>query len=118
MPPCQEGWRPPRRRWGCPPPGLRRGARGRRRRAPGGAGAGAGAGVGVSVGTRVAGVVFLVLESALDDLALAATAGALNALNALDVLVIRGQDGLQLLLEGVRLHLGVCIDHHALVLKC
>ncbi len=40
----------------------------------------------------VAGVVLLVLESALDDPGLVATAGALNPL---DVLVIRGQDGLQ-----------------------
>jgi hypothetical protein len=31
------------------------------------------------------------------------------ALNPLDVLVIGGQDGLQLQLEGVRLHYGVCI---------
>jgi hypothetical protein len=29
-----------------------------------------------------------------------------------------GQDGLQLQLEGVRLHFGVCIYHRALVLKC
>ena len=62
-----------------------------------------------------AGVVLLVLESALDDLELVATAGALNPL---DVLVIGGQDSLQLRLEGVRLHFGVCIYHRALLLKC
>ncbi len=115
MPPCQEagGRLIVAGAVRLPAGGGARGGGGGVRR--GGAGAWAGAGVGVSVGTRVAGVVFLVLESALDDLALVATAGSLNAL---DVLVIRGQDGLQLLLEGVRLHFGVCIDHCALVLKC
>ncbi len=44
-----------------------------------------------------------------------ATAGALNPL---DVLIIGGQDGLQLQLEGVRLHFGVIIYHFALVIKC
>ncbi len=44
----------------------------------------------------VAGVVLLVLESALDYPGLVATSGALNPL---DVLVIGGQDGLQLQLE-------------------
>ena len=52
--------------------------------------------------------------SALDDTGLVSTAGALILL---DVLIIGGQDGLQLLLEGVRLHFGVCIDHRVLVLK-
>ena len=60
-------------------------------------------------------VVLLVLKSALDDLELVATAGALNPL---DVLVIGGHDSLQLRLEGVRLHFGVCIYHSALLLKC
>ena len=46
---------------------------------------------------------------------LAATAGALNPL---DVLLIGGQDCLQLRLEGVRLHFGVYNYHRALVLKC
>ena len=59
--------------------------------------------------------VLLVLESALDDLDLGATAGALNPL---DVLVKGCQDGLQLQLEGVRLHFGIYIYHRALVLKC
>ncbi len=63
----------------------------------------------------VAGVVLLVLESALDYPGLVATAGALNPL---DVLVIGGQDGLQLQLEGVRPHFGVCIYHCAPVIKC
>ncbi len=63
----------------------------------------------------VAGVVLLVLESALDYPGLVATAGALNPL---DVLVIGGQDCLQLQLEGVRLHFGVCIYHCAPVIKC
>ncbi len=66
----------------------------------------------------VAGVVLLVLESALDYPAnpgLVATAGDLNPR---DVLVIGGQDGLQLQLEGVRLHFGVCIYHSSLVIKC
>ncbi len=36
----------------------------------------------------------------------------------LDVLVIGGQDGLQLRLEGVRRHLGIYIQHHALKLSC
>ncbi len=63
----------------------------------------------------VAGVVLLVLESALDSPGLVATAGALNPR---DVLVIGGQDSLQLQLEGVRLHFGVCIYHRALVIKC
>ena len=52
----------------------------------------AGTGGGVSgIRALVAGVVFLVLESALDYPGLVATAGALNPL---DVLVIGGQDGL------------------------
>ena len=59
--------------------------------------------------------VLLVLESALEDLGLGATAGALNPL---DVLVKGCQDGLQLQLEGVRLHFGIYIYHCALVLKC
>jgi hypothetical protein len=41
----------------------------------------------------------LVLELAIDDLGLMANTGALNPM---DVLVIGSQDGLQLLLEGVR----------------
>ncbi len=48
---------------------------------------------------------------------LGATAGCLNPLG---VLIIGGLDGLQLgleLLEGVRLHFGVCICHMALVLS-
>ena len=57
----------------------------------------------------------LVRESALDDLDLGATAGALNPL---DVLVKGCQDGLQLQLEGVRLHFGIYIYHRTLVLKC
>ena len=57
----------------------------------------------------------MVLESALDYPGLVATAGALNPL---DVLAIGGQDGLQLQLEGVRLHFGVCIYHRAPVIKC
>ena len=44
-----------------------------------------------------------------------ATAGALSPL---DVLVKGCQDGLQLQLEGVRLHFGIYISHCALVLKC
>ena len=44
-----------------------------------------------------------------------ATAGALNPLY---VLVKGCQDGLQLRLEGVRLHFGIYIYHRALVLKC
>ncbi len=76
----------------------------------------AGTGGGVSgIRALVAGVVLLVLESALDYPGLVATAGALNPL---DVLIIGGQDGLQLQLEGVRLHFGVCIYHRALVIKC
>ncbi len=63
----------------------------------------------------VAGVVLLIHESALDYPGLVATA---SALNPLDVLVIGGQDGLQLQLEGVRLHFGVCIYHCAPVIKC
>ena len=59
--------------------------------------------------------VLVVLESALEDLGLGATAGALNPL---DVLVKGCQDGLQLQLEGVRLHFGIYIYHRALVLKC
>jgi hypothetical protein len=69
--------------------------------------------VGGGVCVLVACVVLLVLESALDYLALAATAGALNPL---DVHVRGGQDGLQLLLEGVRLHFGLYIYHCTLVL--
>ncbi len=63
----------------------------------------------------VACVVLLVLESALDYPGLVATACTLNPL---DVLVIGGQDGLQLQLEGVRLHIGVCMYHRAPVIKC
>ena len=59
--------------------------------------------------------VLLVLESALEDLGLGATAGALNPL---DVLVKDCQDGLQLRLEGVRHHFGIYIYHRSLVLKC
>ncbi len=44
----------------------------------------------------------MVLKLALDDLGLGAAAGSLNPV---DVLIIGGQDGLHLLLEGVRLHL-------------
>ncbi len=74
------------------------------------------AGGGVSgVRALVAGVVLLVLESALDNPGLVVTDGALNPI---DVLVVGGQDGLQLLLEGVRFHCGVCIYHCALVPKC
>ncbi len=76
----------------------------------------AGTGGGVrGIRSLVAGVVLLVLESALDYPGLVATAGALNPR---DVLVIGIQDGLQLQLEGVRLHFGVCIYHQALVIKC
>ena len=59
--------------------------------------------------------VLLVLKSVLKDLGLGASAGALNPL---DVLVKGCQDGLQLQLEGVRLHFGIYIYHRALVLKC
>ena len=61
--------------------------------------------------------VLLVLESALEDLGRGATAGALNPL---DVLVNGCQDrnGLQLRLEGVRLHFGIYIYHRALAWKC
>ena len=45
---------------------------------------------------------------------LGATTGAMNPI---DVLVIGGQDGLQLLLEGVRLHFGVYIHHCSLVVS-
>ena len=63
--------------------------------------------------------VLLVLESALEDLGHGATVGATDgALNPLDVLVKGCQDGLQLRLEGVRLHFGIYIYHRALVLKC
>ena len=58
--------------------------------------------------------VLLVLELALEDLGLGATAGALDPL---DVLVKGCQDGLQLRLEGVRLHFGIYIYHLALMLK-
>jgi hypothetical protein len=57
----------------------------------------------------------LVLELALDDLGLGATTGALNPI---DVLIIVCQDCLQLLLEEVRLHFGIHIYHHTLVLEC
>jgi hypothetical protein len=57
----------------------------------------------------------LVLELALDDLGLGATAGAHNPL---DILVIGVQDGLQLRREGVRLHFGVYFHHRAIVLEC
>ena len=50
----------------------------------------------------------MVLELALDDLGLGATAGAHNPL---DVLVIGGQGGLQLRPERVRRHFGVDLDH-------
>jgi hypothetical protein len=40
------------------------------------------------------------------------------ALNPLDVLVIGGQDCLQLQVEGVRLHFGIYIYHCSLVLLC
>ncbi len=57
--------------------------------------------------------ILLVFKLALDDLGLGATAGALNPH---DVILIGGQDGLQLLCEGVRLHFGVYSHHSALVL--
>ncbi len=57
----------------------------------------------------------MILELALDDLGLGATAGARNLL---DVLVIGSQDGLQLRQESVRLHFGVYLHHRALVLEC
>ena len=95
---------------------LRRGGSGGAGLWRGGGGVRRGGDVGlVGSGVLVAGVVRLVLELALDYLGLAATAGAENPL---DVLVIGGQDGLQLPLEGVRLHFGVCIYHCAFVLKC
>ncbi len=76
----------------------------------------AGTGGGVRcISALVAGVVLLVLESELDYPGLVATAGALNPS---DVLVIGGQDSLQLQLKGVRLHFGVCIYHCDLVIKC
>jgi hypothetical protein len=59
----------------------------------------------------------LVLELALDDLGLVATAGSLNP-HWHDVLVIGGQDSLQLQRERVRLPFGVNIHHRALVVKC
>ena len=71
----------------------------------------------VGSGVLVAGVVLLVLELALDDLGLAATVTA-GAENPLDVQIIGDQDGLQLPLEGVGLHFGLCINHCSLVLKC
>jgi hypothetical protein len=61
--------------------------------------------------------VLVVLESALDDLGLGATADALNHLDVL-VILVGCQDCLQLRLEGVRLHFGKYIYHRALVLKC
>jgi hypothetical protein len=61
--------------------------------------------------------VLLVLESALDDLGLGATAGALNPLDVL-VILVGCQDRLQPRLAGVSLHLGLYIYHRALVLKC
>ncbi len=98
-PPSRQGWgqvqelqAPPRR---ClRPPHLRW------RRAREDSCAGTGGGV-RCIRALVAGVVLLVLKSALDYPGLVATAGALNHL---DVLAIGGQDGLQLQLEGVRLH--------------
>ena len=76
----------------------------------------AGTGSGVRcIRALVAGVVLLVLESELDYPGLVATAGSLNPL---DVLVIGGQGCLQLLLEGVRLHFGLCIYHSTLEIKC
>jgi hypothetical protein len=75
----------------------------------------AGAGAGVrGVRALVASVVLLVLKLELDYPGLVAA----GTLNPLDVLIIGGQDGLLLWLEGVRLHFGVCIYHRALVLKC
>jgi hypothetical protein len=62
---------------------------------------------------RCSGII-LVLESALDDLGLGATAGAVNSH---DVDVIGRQGGLQLRLEGVRSHGGVYVQHRALVIK-
>ena len=59
----------------------------------------------------------LVLELALDDLGLVATAGSLNP-HWHDVLVIGGQDSLQLRRERVRLQFGVNIHRCALVVKC
>ncbi len=112
-PPSRQGWgqvqelqEPPRL---CLRPQLLRWRRAREDRC-----AATGGGV-RGIRALVAGVFLLVLESALDYPGLVATAGALNPL---DVLVIGGQDGLQLQLEGVRLHFGVCIYHHTLVIKC
>ncbi len=68
-----------------------------------------------SVCALVAGVVLLVLKSVLDYPGLVATSGSLNPF---DVLVIGGQCCLQLLLEGIGLHFGVCIYHCTLMLKC
>ncbi len=56
--------------------------------------------------------VLLVLESVLDDLGLGAIDGALNPLDVL-VILVGCQDCLQLRLQGVRLHLGICIYHCA-----
>ena len=67
------------------------------------------------VGVRRTFGILLVLELALDDLGLGATACALNPLDVL-VILIGCHDCLRL--EGVRLHLGIYIYHHALVLKC
>ncbi len=112
-PPFRQGWgqvhelqAPPHR---CrPPPRLRW------RRSPEDLCAGTGGGV-RCIRALGAGVVLLVLESAFDYPGLVATTGSLNPL---DVHVIGGQDCLQLQLEGVRLHFGVCIYHCTLVIKC
>jgi hypothetical protein len=62
----------------------------------------------------------LVFESALDDLGLRATAGTLNPLDVLVILV--RLSGLvataSLRFEGVRLHFDIYIYHCALVLQC
>ncbi len=79
-----------------------------------GGGGGGGVGLGVGGGRRFGTLLVRVLELALDDLGLGATAGAHKPL---DVLVIGGQDGLQLR-QGVRLHFGVYIHHRALVRMC
>ncbi len=61
---------------------------------------------------------FLVFESGLDYLGLGATAGALNPLDVCNTSRLSGLLATaSLLLEGVRLHLGIYIYHCALVLK-
>ena len=63
----------------------------------GGGGDGGGAGGGVSgVGVRRTFCILLVLELALDDLGLGATAGALNPLDDVLVILVGCQDCLQL----------------------